>query len=151
MPGTSASSSSSTTRLSASLASTCRILLTEVLKFTQLALDLPVHLEGFLPLSQTPLVPGDDQLAHLLTQRPITAEAGASRSRSEELLDFRLDVQGCPPLGDSPIRAGLDHLADLLLAHLGGDRANRTPGALGKVLLEGELPLADLLQGVTGS
>src|SRR6188508_2126548 len=133
MPGTSASSSRSITRLSASLASICRILLTEVLKLTELALDLPVHLEGFLPLSQTPLVPGDHELAHLLTQRPIAAEAGASRSRSEELLDFRLDVQRRPALGDSPVRAGLDHLADLLLAYLRGDCANRATGALRKV------------------
>src|SRR5512141_2434916 len=121
MPGTSASSSSSVTRFCASLASMCWILLTEALEVPQLALDLALHVEGLLALPLPAFVSGDHQLADLLAQRPIAAEARAAHIRGEQPLHLGLDIERLTTLGDGAIRARLDHLADLLLAHLGGD------------------------------
>src|SRR3954470_19534096 len=78
VPGTSASSSSSVTRFSASLASTGWILLTEVLEVPELALDLPLDVERLLALPLAALVAGHHELADLLTERAIVAEARAS-------------------------------------------------------------------------
>src|SRR5512132_1986802 len=151
MPGTSASSCSSMTRFSASLASTRGILLTEVLELAQLAVDLLIDVQRLLALALAALVPGYHQLAHLLTQPAVGAQPRPARLGRQQLLDLCLDVQRLPALGEATIRASLDHLADLLLAYLGGDRVNRAARALREVLLEGELPLADPLQSAAGS
>src|ERR671919_2136301 len=144
-------SSSSITRLSASLASTAAILLTEVLQLPELPLDLPLHIERLLPLPLAPLVARDHQLAHLVTERAIFTETGPGRVRGEQFLDLRVDVQRLAALGDASIRSGLDHLTDLLLADLGGDGVDGTLGALREVLLEREIALADPVQGVAGA
>src|SRR5256885_12655977 len=123
----SVSSLSSITRLSASLASTGRSLLTEVLELAELTVDLLLHVQRLLALPLAPLVAGDHQLADLVPELAVGAEAGAGGLGREQLLDLGVHVEGPAPLCHAPIGARLDHLAALLFSHLRGDGADRAP------------------------
>src|SRR5262249_6962827 len=104
-----------------------------------------------LALALTTLVPRDHQLPDLLAQSRVATETAATGLGCEQLLDFRVDVERLATLRDPAIGPRLDHLADLLLANLGRDALYRTTRALGEILLQREVALADLLQRVAGA
>jgi hypothetical protein len=125
--------------------------LTEVLELPELAIDLLVDVERFLALAQAPLVAGDDQLADLLPERSVGAQAGSAGVGGEQLLHLGIYVECLTPLRHAAIGSGLDHLANLLLTDLGRDRMDRALVALREILLQREIALADLLQGTSGA
>src|SRR3954471_23474343 len=126
------------------------MLLPEILQLTQLAPDLLLHVERLLALSLPPLVASNNQLADLLAESAVGTQPRTAGIGGQQPLDLRIDVDRLTALRYRTIRPGLDHLPDLLLADLGRDRMDRPLRARREVLVESEIALPDLLQGVAG-
>jgi hypothetical protein len=98
-------SSSSITRLSASLASTAANLIDPDSPGLAAGARSPFDIERLLSLPLAALVAGDDELPHLLAELPVAAEARSRRAVCENLLHLRVDVERLPPRDSRSERA----------------------------------------------